>query len=76
MDSLKKYFGIICLLAGAVLAVYLPYRTLVKLGSGTATSEDYIFWIVIVTIFTPIILGFILFGYYAFKGEYSDERLN
>lgn len=76
MDSLKKYFGIICLLAGAALAVYLPYRTFEKLSSATATSEDYIFWIVIVTIFTPIIIGFILFGYYAFKGEYSEESMN
>lgn len=72
MENLKKYFGIICVLAGIALTVYLPYRAIEKLSSDSANSEDYIFWIIIVTIFIPIIIGFILFGYYAFKGEYSN----
>ena len=59
-------------MAGVSLFVYLPYRAMEKLGSDTAGSEDYIFWIIIVTIFIPIIVGFILFGYYAFKGEYDN----
>ncbi|HCN83303.1 MAG TPA: hypothetical protein DIT07_06720 [Sphingobacteriaceae bacterium] len=74
MENLKKYFGIICLLAGLALAVYLPYKAVAKLSSDSASSEDYIFWIIIITIFTPIIIGFILFGYYAFKGEYSSKE--
>jgi cytochrome bd-type quinol oxidase subunit 2 len=74
MDNVKKYFGIVFLLLGIALAFYLPYNAINRLGSSTATSEDYIFWIVIITIFIPIIAGFILFGYYAFKGEYRESN--
>ena len=28
-------------------------------------------WVIILTIFTPICIGFFIFGYYAFKGEYA-----
>lgn len=28
-------------------------------------------WIIIITIFAPIAIGFIIFGWYAFKGEYD-----
>lgn len=28
-------------------------------------------WIIIITIFTPIAIGLMIFGYYAFKGEYD-----
>ncbi|MEY2639633.1 MAG: hypothetical protein RIR90_1115, partial [Bacteroidota bacterium] len=28
-------------------------------------------WIIIITIFTPIAIGLVIFGYYAMKGEYD-----
>lgn len=28
-------------------------------------------WIIIITIFTPIAIGLMIFGYYALKGEYT-----
>ena len=74
MDIIRKVFGFIWMAAAVVLAVLLPYFAIQRLGSGQATEEDYVFWIVIVTIFIPIIIGFILFGYYAFKGEYNDQN--
>ncbi|WP_069658139.1 DUF6814 family protein [Arcticibacter eurypsychrophilus] len=73
MNSLRKYLGIIWLLAGILLAVFLFYKGITVLGSTVVHPEDYVFWLVIITIFIPIIIGFILFGYYAFKGEYSKE---
>ena len=38
-------------------------------------------WIIIITIFTPIAIGLMIFGYYAIKGEYdklpeSSEEVN
>ena len=62
----------IWMLAGLALAVYMPYQAILKLTAPTASAEDFVFWIVVVTIFIPIIIGFILFGYYAVKGEYAD----
>jgi hypothetical protein len=78
MDSLRKVFGFIWMAGALALAVSLPYFAISRLSSPDATQEDYVFWIVIVTIFIPIIIGFVLFGYYAFKGEYNDiqSRIN
>lgn len=77
MDALKRFFGLVWILAGVALALYLPYQAITKLNSVQATQEDYVFWIVILVIFIPIIIGFILFGYYAAKGEYGQvKRLN
>ncbi|PRY51448.1 hypothetical protein B0I27_10733 [Arcticibacter pallidicorallinus] len=73
MNLLRKYLGILWLLLGVILGVYLFYQTAQALSSPTTNAEDYVFWIVIVTIFIPILIGFILFGYYAYKGEYSSE---
>lgn len=38
-------------------------------------------WVIIITIFTPIAIGLMIFGYYALKGEYdklpgSSEEMN
>jgi cytochrome bd-type quinol oxidase subunit 2 len=74
MDAVRTLFGFIWMIAAASLALLLPYFAFSRLNSGEATQEDYVFWIVIVTIFIPIIIGFILFGYYAFKGEYNDRQ--
>lgn len=74
MDALKRFFGLVWILAGAALALYLPYQARIKLNSNGATQEDYVFWIVILVIFIPIIIGFILFGYYAAKGEYDRVK--
>lgn len=71
MDLFRKYLGVIWILGGLCLAVFLFYKAFSVLGASVVHAEDYVFWIVIVSIFIPIILGFILFGYYAFKGEYS-----
>ena len=74
MDTIRKVFGFVWMAGAVLLAVLLPYFAITRLSSGQATEEDYVFWIVIVTIFIPIIIGFILFGYYAFKGEYNDQN--
>ena len=31
-------------------------------------------WGIIITVFLPIAVGMIIFGYYAFKGEYNTEE--
>lgn len=74
MDTLRKVFGFIWMSGALALALLLPYYAISRLGSAEASQEDYVFWIVIVTIFIPVIIGFFLFGLYAFKGEYNDRR--
>ena len=40
-------------------------------ASGTKDINKPIPWIIIITIFTPIAAGLMIFGYYALKGEYD-----
>lgn len=74
MDSIRKVFGLIWMAGSIALAFALPYLAISKLVFSQAKQEDYVFWIVIVTIFIPIIIGFFLFGLYAYKGEYNDRQ--
>ena len=71
MNALKKLLGLVWMLAGIALTLGLPYQTIRKLLSETATAEDYVFWLVIVVIFLPITIGLALFGRYAWQGEYN-----
>ena len=38
---------------------------------GTKDINKPLPWIIIITIFTPIAIGLMIFGYYALKGEYD-----
>lgn len=71
MNTLKKYLGIVWILAGLALGLFLLYKATMVLSSAGPKAEDLVFWIVILLIFVPIVLGFVLFGYYAWRGEYS-----
>ena len=41
------------------------------ISGGTKDINKPIPWVIIITIFTPIAIGLMIFGYYAFKGEYD-----
>jgi len=72
MKFLRRALGIVWILLGAALVIYFPYKTYGVLTAPAATSEDYVFWIVVSGIFIPVIFGLLLFGYYAVKGEYDE----
>lgn len=40
-------------------------------STGTKDINNPIPWIIIITIFMPIAIGLMIFGYYAIKGEYD-----
>lgn len=69
MNTLKKLFGMACLLGGIAGITYLPFHAAQKIAGGKL--EDTVFWSIMVFIFVPILLGFSLFGWYALKGEYE-----
>lgn len=75
MNFLKRALGILWISLGAVLVIYFPYKTYSVLMAPESTSEDYVFWIVVTGIFIPVILGLLLFGYYAIKGEYDEPAV-
>lgn len=58
-------------MALAVYAVYLMvHQASVEFGKSPAL-DTRIFWYTIIPVFTPIMLGLGLFGYYCLKGEYD-----
>lgn len=75
MNSLKRLSGFLWIALGAT-AVYLLFsRAGQEIAEATAGKrpllDTQMFWYVIIPIFLPIMLGLILFGWFAFKGEYD-----
>ena len=70
MNNIKKFAGIIWILLGP-LAIYYLVKTAASEISKKPVIDTKIQWGVFVIIFIPIAMGFVLFGYYALKGEYK-----
>ena len=70
MNTIKRFAGIVWILMGPVAIFYL-----IKTASEEITKKPVldtkIQWIVFVVIFIPIAIGLMIFGWYAFKGEYD-----
>ena len=82
MNQLKRIMGFIWLVIAPVVIYFLIMGAVHNISStGTKDINKPIPWIIIITIFTPIAIGLMIFGYYALKGEYdklpeSSEELN
>lgn len=72
MDLLKRLVGIICMLIGpAVVAVLVVSAAQNIDAAGKSDINKPVPWIIIISIFTPIAIGLMIFGWYAWKGEYK-----
>ncbi len=74
MNSLKKYLGILWMILAPVIILFLFWQAIDKIGKATDLTRANITlqWTIILVIFLPICIGFLIFGFYAFKGEYSN----
>ncbi|MBI1783492.1 MAG: hypothetical protein HYR66_19320 [Sphingobacteriales bacterium] len=70
MNKLKRYTGIIWIALGP-LAVYYLIKTAAAEIAKKPVIDTKIQWIVFIVVFIPIAMGMMIFGYYAFKGEYD-----
>ncbi|HLF46068.1 MAG TPA: hypothetical protein VI548_06565 [Chitinophagaceae bacterium] len=72
MNLLKKYLGIVWLLLAPAL-IYLLVAGAVKFidPAGNKDINNPVIWIIIISIFTPIAIGLMIFGWYALKGEFE-----
>lgn len=81
MNQIKRFAGVIWMLLGP-LAVFYLIRTAAAEIVKKPLLDTKIQWGVFVVVFIPIAIGMVIFGYYAFKGEYdhlperSDELLD
>ena len=71
MNSIKKLLGFAWMLLGPAAVIFLLYEAYNRI-SEKPTQDVYLPWIIIITIFTPIAIGLVIFGYYAMKGEYDE----
>jgi Na+/serine symporter len=72
MNSIKKYLGLIWLLLAPVVIYFLVSGAIANIDpSGKKDINNPIIWVIIIAIFTPIAIGLMIFGWYAFKGEYD-----
>lgn len=75
MNSIKRLAGFIWIFLGVAAIYMLVHRAGIEIGEAAAGKRPLLdtkmFWYIIVPIFSPIMLGLCLFGWYAWKGEYD-----
>lgn len=70
--AVKKIMGLVWIILAPAIIYFLVKSAVFNINSGgTKDINQPIPWIIIITIFTPIAIGLMIFGYYAFKGEYD-----
>ena len=75
MNALKKILGLCWMLLAPCLVIFMIGQASEKIGmatEGAARTNTALQWGIILLVFIPICGGFMLFGYYALKGEYSN----
>lgn len=72
MNAIKKYLGLAWLLLAPVVIYFLISGAISNIDSaGKKDINNPVIWIIIIAIFTPIAIGLMIFGWYAFKDEYA-----
>jgi hypothetical protein len=74
MNTIKKLLGIIWMLLGPALVIFMCWQAADKITLATAgvtKINTMLQWGIILLVFIPICAGLVLFGYYAFKGDYK-----
>jgi Na+/H+-dicarboxylate symporter len=74
MNTIKKILGLVWMSLAPAIIWFLVAQAVQKIGVSTTLTRSNVTlqWVIILTIFTPICVGFFIFGYYAFKGEYDQ----
>lgn len=73
MDQIKRILGILWITLGIASIALLVYSAASNINSARGDIGKPIPWIIIITVFTPIAIGLIIFGWYCLKGEYDGE---
>jgi hypothetical protein len=74
MNALKKGLGLFWMVLGPAAIILMFFQAMDKVGlapEGVAKTNTALQWGIILFIFIPISAGLVIFGYYAFKGEYD-----
>jgi len=70
MNHLKKWLGLVWMIAGPLAIIFLV-RTALHEIEKKPVIDTKIQWGVFVVVFIPIAIGLVIFGYFAWKREYD-----
>ena len=73
MNQLKRIMGFVWMIIAPVIIFFLISGAVINIGNGSKDINKPVPWIIIITIFTPIAAGLMIFGWYAIKGEYDRD---
>lgn len=74
MNTLKKFLGLVWMLLGPLTMTFLFLQAIEKVSlthTDIERTNTILQWAIILFIFLPISLGLMIFGFYAWKGEYD-----
>ena len=73
MNTIKKILGLVWMFLAPAIIWFLVSQAFQKIGAASTLTKSNVTlqWVIILTIFTPICIGFFIFGYYAYTGEYA-----
>ncbi len=70
MNTIKKYLGLVWI-ALAIYSYSILLKTSIDQIKLVPTTDTIIQWSIFAIIFLPIAIGFVMFGWMAFKGAYD-----
>jgi len=73
MNSVKKLLGYVWMLLAPVFICFLVYQAAGKISAAPPLQKANVAlqWVIILLVFTPICVGFFIFGKYASNNEYA-----
>ena len=71
MNTVKRILGLIWIIVGPLAVFYLTKTGLAEIAK-KPVIDTKIQWGVFIGVFIPIAIGFVIFGYYALRGEYDN----
>lgn len=73
MNTIKKILGLVWMGLAPAIIWFLASQAIQKISASTELTRSNVTlqWVIILTIFTPICIGFFIFGLYGIKGEYD-----
>jgi fatty acid desaturase len=74
MDQLKRILGLVWIVIAIASIIILVTGAFQNIDvNGKSDIQKPLPWVIIISIFTPIAIGMVIFGWYAWKGEYDGE---
>ena len=73
MNTIKKLLGYVWMLLAPIIILFLLYEANEKIQAASSMTKSNVIlqWTIILRIFTPICVGFFVFGKYAAEDAYA-----